>query len=120
MHVGDAIPLVPPETPMSEAILVMSEKSFGCVGVRAADGRLVGVITDGDLRRHMGDNLLALPVAQVMHPNPKTITASRLAGEALAMMTGRAPPTTSLFVVDDEERPTGFVHMHDCLRAGIA
>ena len=120
MHTGAAIPLVPPETPMSEAILVMSEKSFGCVGVRAPDGRLIGVITDGDLRRHMGDGLLALPVAQVMHPNPKTIAANRLAGEALAMMTGRLPATTSLFVVDDEERPTGFVHMHDCLRAGIA
>ncbi|HEX3884132.1 MAG TPA: KpsF/GutQ family sugar-phosphate isomerase [Stellaceae bacterium] len=120
MHTGDAIPLVPPEMPMSEAILVMSQKSFGCVGVRAADGRLIGVVTDGDLRRHMGAGLLALPVGQVMHPNPKTIAAARLAGEALALMTGRPPPTTSLFVVDDEERPTGFVHMHDCLRAGIA
>jgi arabinose-5-phosphate isomerase len=120
MHTGDDIPLVLPDMPMSEAILVMSAKSFGCVGVRAADGRLVGVITDGDLRRHMGDGLLALRVAQVMHPSPKTIVASRLAGEALAMMTGRLPATTSLFVVDDEERPTGFVHMHDCLRAGIA
>jgi arabinose-5-phosphate isomerase len=68
----------------------------------------------------MGDGLLALPVARVMHPSPKTISASRLAGEALAMMTGRLPATTSLFVVDDEMRPTGFVHMHDCLRAGIA
>jgi arabinose-5-phosphate isomerase len=120
MHTGDDIPLVPPEMPMSEAILVMSAKSFGCVGVRAADGRLVGVVTDGDLRRHMGDGLLALSVARVMHPSPKTISASRLAGEALAMMTGRLPATTSLFVVDDEMRPTGFVHMHDCLRAGIA
>jgi arabinose-5-phosphate isomerase len=120
MHTGDTIPLVPPETPMSEAILVMSAKSFGCVGVRAPDGRLIGVITDGDLRRHMGDGLLGLPVAQVMHPNPKTIAANRLAGEALAMMTGRLPATTSLFVVDEEDRPTGFVHMHDCLRAGIA
>jgi arabinose-5-phosphate isomerase len=120
MHTGDAIPLVPPEMPMSEAIVVMSSKSFGCVGVRAPDGRLVGVITDGDLRRHMGGGLLALPVAQVMHPNPKTIAANRLAGEALAMMTGRLPATTSLFVVDEAERPTGFVHMHDCLRAGIA
>jgi arabinose-5-phosphate isomerase len=120
MHTGDAIPLVPPEMPMSEAILVMSAKSFGCVGVRASDGRLVGVVTDGDLRRHMGDGLLSLPVAQVMHPSPKTIAANRLAGEALAMMTGRLPATTSLFVVDEEERPTGFVHMHDCLRAGIA
>jgi len=120
MHTGDTIPLVPPEMPMSEAILVMSAKSFGCVGVRGPDGRLIGVITDGDLRRHMGAGLLALPVGEVMHPNPKTIASGRLAGEALALMTDRPPPTTSLFVVDDEQRPTGFVHMHDCLRAGIA
>ncbi len=120
MHTGDAIPLVAPDAPMSEAILVMTAKSFGCVGVCAADGRLVGVITDGDLRRHMDSGLLGRTVAAVMHPNPKTIAAGRLAGEALAMMTGHAPPTTSLFVVDDGQCPTGFIHMHDCLRAGIA
>jgi arabinose-5-phosphate isomerase len=120
MHSGDAIPLVAPEAPMSEAILVMTAKSFGCVGVCDAEGRLVGVITDGDLRRHMDDGLLARTVAEVMHLDPKTIAANRLAGEALGMMTGRLPATTSLFVVDDAGHPTGFVHMHDCLRAGIA
>jgi arabinose-5-phosphate isomerase len=120
MHSGDAVPLVAPQTPMSEAILVMTAKSFGCVGVCDAAGRLVGVITDGDLRRHMDDGLLAREVCQVMHLNPKTITANRLAGEALGMMTGQAPPTTSLFVVDEAGRATGFVHMHDCLRAGVA
>ena len=114
------MPLVAPDAPMSEAILVMTAKSFGCVGVSGADGRLVGVITDGDLRRHMDDGLLARTVAQIMHRNPKTIAANRLAGEALSLMTGRAPPTTSLFVVDEDGRPTGFIHMHDCLRAGIA
>ena len=120
MHSGEAVPLVSPETPMSEAILVMTAKSFGCVGVRGEDGRLVGVITDGDLRRHMDDGLLARRVGEVMHLWPKTIAASRLAGEALAMMTGQPPPTTSLFVVDEAGRPTGFIHMHDCLRAGVA
>jgi arabinose-5-phosphate isomerase len=98
----------------------MSAKSFGCVGVRDENGRLVGVITDGDLRRHMNDGLLTRSVADVMHLNPKTIAASRFAGEALAMMTGQPPPTTSLFVVDEAGRPAGFIHMHDCLRAGVA
>ena len=120
MHAGEAIPLVVPETKMSEAILVMSAKSFGCVGVCDGDGKLIGVITDGDLRRHMDPALLERPVAEIMHPRPKTIAANRLAGEALAMMTAQAPPTTSLFVVDDAGRPTGFLHMHDCLRAGVA
>jgi arabinose-5-phosphate isomerase len=120
MHSGEAVPLVAPEMPMSEAILVMTAKSFGCVGVADADGRLVGVITDGDLRRHMDDDLLTRRVADVMHLNPKTIAANRLAGEALALMTGRAPPTTSLFVVDAAGRPSGFIHMHDCVRAGVA
>ena len=120
MHSGETVPLVAPQTPMSEAILVMTTKSFGCVGVSDPDGRLVGVITDGDLRRHMGDELLARRVDEVMHLQPKTIAASRFAGEALAMMTGQPPPTTSLFVVDERGRPVGFVHMHDCLRAGVA
>jgi len=120
MHEGEAVPLVPPDMPMSEAILVMTAKSFGCVGVCDEVGRLVGVITDGDLRRHMEPGLLARAVAQVMHRGAKTIGPNRLAGEALAMMTGQAPPTTSLFVVDEAKRPIGFLHMHDCLRAGIA
>jgi arabinose-5-phosphate isomerase len=120
MHTGPAIPLASPQTPMSEAILLMTEKSFGCVGVRDADGKLVGVITDGDLRRHMGEALLGQTAAAVMSRNPKTIAANRLAGEALALMTDRAPPTTSLFVVDDAGCPIGFIHVHDCVRAGIA
>ncbi|MBV9863050.1 MAG: KpsF/GutQ family sugar-phosphate isomerase [Alphaproteobacteria bacterium] len=120
MHRGDAVPLVAPGALMSEAILVMTAKSFGCVGVRNRHGRLVGVITDGDLRRHMDDGLLGRTVAEVMHPKPKTIASGRLAAEALGMMNQVAPPTTSLFVVDDADRPVGFIHMHDCLRAGVA
>ncbi|MGE5271353.1 MAG: KpsF/GutQ family sugar-phosphate isomerase, partial [Thiohalocapsa sp.] len=120
MHSDKAIPLVRPDTPMSETILAMTAKSFGCVGVCNADGRLIGVITDGDLRRHMTDALLGRSASEVMHPRPKTIAADRLVGEALAMMTDQPPPTTSLFVVDTEGHPTGFIHMHDCLRAGVA
>ena len=118
MHAGDRVPLVGPNAPMSEAILVMSAKSFGCVGVRGADGRLVGVITDGDLRRHMDDGLLGRTVAEIMHRDPKTITAGNLAAEALGVMNRLA--ITALFVVDEAMRPAGFLHMHDCLRAGVA
>ena len=118
MHAGEDVPLVAPEAPMSEAILVMSAKSFGCVGVCDAGGRLIGVITDGDLRRHMDDGLLARSVGEIMHREPKTITAAQLAAEALGVMNRFA--ITALFVVDDDRRPAGFLHMHDCLRAGIA
>jgi len=118
MHTGANVPLVPPDAPMSEAILVMSAKGFGCVGVCRAGGQLVGVITDGDLRRHMDDRLLARSVGEIMHQDPKTITAAHLAAEALGVMNRFA--ITALFVVDDGLRPAGFLHMHDCLRAGVA
>lgn len=118
MHQGDAVPLIAPEAPMSEAILVMTAKSFGCVGVCGVDGQLVGVITDGDLRRHMDGGLLSRGVTEIMHPNPKTIGSSSLAAEALGLMNRFA--ITALFVVDEGMRPIGFLHMHDCLRAGIA
>jgi len=118
MHREDEVPLVSPGVPMSEAILVMTAKSFGCVGVCGTDRRLVGVITDGDLRRHMDDSLLRRPVAAVMHRSPKTIAASALAADALGTMNRLA--ITSLFVVDEADQPIGFLHMHDCLRAGIA
>jgi arabinose-5-phosphate isomerase len=118
MHTGEAIPLAGPQTAMSEAILVMTAKSFGCVGVCDAAGRLVGVITDGDLRRHMETGLLDRTVAEIMHANPKTITATNLAAEALGVMNHFS--ITALFVVDEAGRPTGFIHMHDCLRSGVA
>lgn len=118
MHAAAEVPLIAPDAPMSEAILVMTAKSFGCVGVCGAGGRLVGVVTDGDLRRHMDDRLLARRVGEIMHHDPKTITAAHLAAEALGLMNRYA--ITALFVVDDAQRPAGFLHMHDCLRAGIA
>jgi arabinose-5-phosphate isomerase len=118
MHSGEAIPLVARNAKMSEAILVMTAKSFGCVGVCDDDGRLGGIITDGDLRRHMHDSLLAGSVDEVMNENPKTVGAATLAAEALGTMNRFA--ITALFVVDENARPIGFLHMHDCLRAGIA
>jgi arabinose-5-phosphate isomerase len=118
MQVGDAVPLVPPAARMSEAVLTMSAKSFGCVGVTDAEGRLVGIVTDGDLRRHMDDSLLSRAVEEIMHVSPKTIGSAALAAEALGLMNRTA--ITSLFVVDDGGIAIGFLHMHDCLRAGVA
>jgi arabinose-5-phosphate isomerase len=118
MHGADAVPLVKSDTVMAEAILVMTAKSFGCVGVTDASGRLVGIITDGDLRRHMGDGLLRSPVESVMNAQPKTIRPQALAAEALGQMNAQA--ITSLFAVDEQRRPLGILHIHDCLRAGIA
>ena len=118
MHASDSVPLVGPGAPMSEAILVMTAKSFGCIGVRGTDGQLVGVVTDGDLRRHMDDRLLVRTVGEIMHRDPKTITAAHLAAEALGLMNRFA--ITALFVVDEGQQPVGFLHMHDCLRAGVA
>jgi len=116
MHRGDRIPLVGPDTPMGEAILEMTAKSFGCVGIVDATGRLSGIITDGDLRRHMDSDLLSLSAGAVMTPKPKVIRPQALAAEALGLMNDLT--ITSLFVTEDG-RPVGLVHMHDCLRAGI-
>ena len=118
MHTADEIPLISLDARMGEAILMMTAKSFGCVGVCLSDGRLIGVITDGDLRRHMDESLLDRSASEVMHRNPKTIAASALGADALGVMNRFV--ITSLFVLDESERPVGFLHMHDCLQAGVA
>ena len=120
MHHGEAVPLVVPETPMHQALLVMTEKRFGCLGVTDPEGRLLGVVTDGDLRRHMGPDLLARPVAEIMTRAPRHIGPEALAVEALALMNTPARPVTSLFVLDPTSRPVGILHIHDLLRAGVA
>ena len=121
MHGAAELPLCRTDTPMAEAILVMTERRFGCVGVTDDDGRLVGIVTDGDLRRHMADGLLDLPAGKVMTESPRTIRPEALAAEALGVMNGirNERPITSLFVVEGT-RPVGIVHIHDCLRAGVA
>jgi arabinose-5-phosphate isomerase len=115
MHAGDAMPLVDARTPMSETLIVMSEKSFGIAGV-LEDGRLVGVISDGDLRRNMAD-LMSRSAGQVATRGPRVIAAEDLAAEAMALMSKNR--ITALFVVDDDHRPIGVLHLHDCLRAGL-
>ncbi len=121
MQGRDGLPIVTPETPVAEAILVMTQsfgfhRSFGCVGIADAAGRLIGIVTDGDLRRHMNSGLLDRPAGEIMTGNPQTIRPQALAAEALGLM--NAKQITSLFVVEDE-RPVGFLHIHDCLRAGV-
>ncbi|UAB89077.1 KpsF/GutQ family sugar-phosphate isomerase [Ruegeria sp. SCSIO 43209] len=116
MH--EDLPLVTAGTPMSEALLVMSQKSFGVVGVTDQAGRLLGIVTDGDLRRNM-DGLLSKNTEEVMTENPMTIAPSAMAEEAVAVMNDRK--ITSLFVVDpDTNGPAlGLLHIHDCLRVGL-
>lgn len=117
MHTGERVPLVAHGTRMSDAVVEMSAKGFGCVGVTGADGALVGIITDGDLRRHMRDDLLAHTVDQVMTANPKTIRPDQLAAEALELL--NAKKVTALFVVESR-KPLGLIHVHDLLRIGVA
>jgi arabinose-5-phosphate isomerase len=118
MHGADELPLVAAETPMRQALLVMTEKRWGVVGVVDANGRLIGGVTDGDLRRHI-DGLLEKTAGEVMTPGPKkTAPPGMLAGEALALMSDPPPAVTVLFVVEDQ-RPVGILHVHDLLRAGV-
>lgn len=116
MHGGDGVPLVEPATGMTEVLLVMTRKRLGCAGV-VQDGRLIGIITDGDLRRHLSGDLMAQDARTVMTANPKTVPANMLAAEALRIM--NAMSITTLFVVDDG-RPVGVLHVHDLLRSGVA
>ncbi|MBF0560614.1 MAG: KpsF/GutQ family sugar-phosphate isomerase [Alphaproteobacteria bacterium] len=119
MHGGDAMPVVSTGVVMAEAILVMTEKRLGCVGVVGnPDGRLLGIITDGDLRRHLlAPALLGQRAGDVMTRAPKVVHPNSLAVEALRVMNENA--ITTLFVVEDE-RPVGLLHVHDCLRFGMA
>jgi arabinose-5-phosphate isomerase len=118
MHGAGELPLVDAATPMRQALLVMTEKRWGIVGVTDAQGRLLGAITDGDLRRHI-DGLLERAAGEVMTPGPKkTVPPGLLASEALARMSDPPPAVTVLFVVD-KDRPVGILHVHDLLRAGV-
>jgi arabinose-5-phosphate isomerase len=119
MHTGDEIPLKPIGATMSEALVEMSKKGFGCVVIVDARGDLAGIITDGDLRRHMRDSLLLEPVERVMTINPRTVAPGMLASELLDMMNSMDPKVTVLIVAEGN-RPVGIVHVHDVLRAGIA
>jgi arabinose-5-phosphate isomerase len=117
MHKGDRLPLAAADAVMTEAIVVMTEKALGCLGVVDDNGFLKGIITDGDLRRHMGDGLLSKRAQEIMTPAPKTVSPDLLASAALEMI--NSSKITTLFVVENG-RPVGIIHIHDLLRAGVA
>jgi len=117
MHTGEAMPLVGPDDRMAEVLIVMTARRLGCAGVVGPAGDLVGIVTDGDLRRHMDAGLVSREASGVMTPDPVTIRPEALAAEALGLMNARE--ITGLFVVRNG-KPVGFVHLHDCLREGVA
>jgi arabinose-5-phosphate isomerase len=117
MHSGEQLPLVSEDKIMSEALVTMTQKSFGCLGVVDGKGRLAGMITDGDLRRHMGPSLLQARVRDIMTKKPNTLSSDMLASAALQQI--NALKRTQMFVVD-KGKPVGIVHVHDLLRAGVA
>ena len=97
--------------------MTMTQKSLGCLGIVDEAGKLIGILTDGDLRRHMSRDLIDQLVADVMTTTPRTITSDTLASEALENL--NSSKITALFVVDDDNRPVGLVHVHDLLRQGV-
>jgi arabinose-5-phosphate isomerase len=117
MHSGASVPLKPLGTKMSDAILEMSTKGLGCVGIVDGRGQLAGIITDGDLRRHMHNDLLDARVDDVMTRLPKTVRPNQLVSEALELL--NSMKVTALFVVEGG-KPLGIIHVHDLLRAGAA
>ena len=118
MHTGPALPLVDLSAAMPEVLLTITGKAFGCTAVIEGDGRLAGIITDGDLRRHLGSDFMLLTAADLMTRGPVTVAAATPAAEVLGLMQRRA--ITSIFVLEPENgRPAGIIHIHDCLRAGL-
>ncbi|KRB51964.1 D-arabinose 5-phosphate [Rhizobium sp. Root708] len=118
MHTGDRVPLVAKGTSLPEAISTLSRKHFGCVGILDDDGRLCGIITEGDLARNLARNLAELVVDDIMTRTPKTVKPTVLATAALAMLNQNN--IGALIVVDEDNKPVGLVHFHDLLRIGVA
>ncbi|MBR2136558.1 MAG: KpsF/GutQ family sugar-phosphate isomerase [Alphaproteobacteria bacterium] len=119
MHTGDEMPLINQNAIMQDALLTMSEKMLGCVGIIDDQGCLIGMITDGDLRRWMAPNLIEEKVSKVMTKNPRTISPDILIAEAVNIMNTTGRGITNIFVVVDR-KPVGVVHIHDCLKAGVS
>jgi arabinose-5-phosphate isomerase len=117
MHKGDDVPLVGLETPMMEALLTMTAKRFGATGVVDGGGQLVGIITDGDIRRRAGGDFVSLKAGDVMTASPMSIGPDALAGAALAALNDKG--RTVIFVADGAAKPVGILHVHDLLRAGV-
>jgi arabinose-5-phosphate isomerase len=122
MHGPEQLPLVKPDTVMRDVLITMTAGGFGIAGVVDGEGALIGIITDGDLRRHMERELLKREAREVMTSAPKTVAPDMLAAEALSVMNNGTPKVTCLFIVAPDSalrRPLGILHVHDCLRAGL-
>jgi arabinose-5-phosphate isomerase len=118
MHIEDEIPLVPMGTSMRDAVMMLSIKRFGCVGIIGHDGCLIGIITDGDIARHLDKNLVEMKVDEIMTRNPKTVRPTTLATSAMGLL--NLHNISALIVTDDDKRPLGIVHFHDLLKIGVA
>jgi len=118
MHAGTSIPLVKTNTPMPEAVMELSQKRFGCVGVVDDEGKLAGILTDGDLARNLDKNLQNLSVNDLMTANPKTISSAALVTSALGML--NEFNISALIVTKEDNTPEGIIHLHDLLRIGAA
>ncbi len=117
MHRDRELPLCAKDTSVADAVARLSTAGFGCIGVTDESGRLIGVLTDGDVRRLFGKSVSSQSIQSVMTRNPRTVRPDTLAGEALAILSnGRI---TALFVVDDDQRAVGLLHVHDCLKIGV-
>ena len=119
MHKDNEMPLVKTGTPLQTALLEMTSKMLGCVGIVSNDNKLIGIITDGDLRRNLSADMLTKTADDIMTHNPKCVGPDILAAEAINTMNTTGKGITQLFVVE-EQKPIGIIHMHDCLRAGVA
>jgi arabinose-5-phosphate isomerase len=120
MHTGDAIPIKPLGTKMSDALVEMSSKGFGCVCIVDDNGEIAGIITDGDLRRQMRPDLMTALVEDVMTKNPRTIAPGMLASEIMRESVTASKPAVMMLIVAEGNKPVGIVHVHDVLRAGVA
>ena len=122
MHTGEAIPIKPLGTRMSDALVEMSAKGFGCVCIVDQAGEIAGIITDGDLRRHMRQrpDLMTADVDEVMTKNPRTIAPGMLASEIMRESVSSSKPAVMVLIVAEGKKPVGIVHVHDVLRAGVA
>ena len=123
MHRGERVPLAAASTPITEAVRIISEKGLGCVCIVGAGGRLEGIITDGDIRRHLSADITRKTAGEIMTRTPTTVRTGTLAAEAVALMNdvrGGGRKITSLVVVDEDDMPAGLLHIHDCLKAGLA
>jgi arabinose-5-phosphate isomerase len=118
MHRGNELPLATNGTLLSDAIPILSEKKFGCLGVIDADDILIGIVTDGDLRRHLGPDLTSRSVEDIMTKNPTTVHGDMLAAEVIEIINSKR--ITAVFVLDESRKPVGLIHIHDLLREGVS